>query len=66
MLCLSRRVGERIFVGEGENAVVITVVRAGHGMVRIGVEARRRVQVVREELLSPEEVARHLKDVNTA
>lgn len=48
MLVLSRRVGERIRVGDD---VVVTVVRVSGGAVRIGIEAPRELSVLREELV---------------
>jgi carbon storage regulator len=48
MLVLSRKVGERIVVGD---KVIITVVRMGQGSVRIGVDAPGDMTIVREELL---------------
>jgi carbon storage regulator len=48
MLVLSRKVGERIVVGE---KVTITVVRLAQGSVRIGIEAPAEMAIVREELL---------------
>ena len=47
VLVLSRKVGERILIGD---KVAITVVKIGHGGVRIGVEAPPEMAVVREEL----------------
>ena len=47
MLVLSRKVGERILIGD---KIAITVVKVGHGGVRIGVEAPTELAVVREEL----------------
>ena len=47
MLVLSRKVGERIFVGDH---VTITVVRITGGGVRLGIEAPPDLPVVREEL----------------
>ncbi len=47
MLVLSRKIGERILVGEN---VRITVVRVSNGGVRLGIEAPSGVSVVREEL----------------
>jgi carbon storage regulator len=47
VLVLSRKVGERILIGD---KVAITVVKIGHGGVRIGVEAPPELPVVREEL----------------
>jgi carbon storage regulator len=47
VLVLSRKVGERILIGD---RITVTVVKIGHGGVRIGVEAPPEMAVVREEL----------------
>ena len=47
MLVLSRKVGERIWIGE---EISVTVVRITGGGVRIGIEAPGELPVVREEL----------------
>jgi len=47
MLVLSRKVGERIWIGDD---IAITVVRLTSGGVRIGIEAPNELAVVREEL----------------
>ena len=47
MLVLSRKVGERIWIG---NDISITVVRITGGGVRLGIEAPSEMPVVREEL----------------
>ena len=47
MLVLSRKVGERLLIGDD---IAITVVRIQGGGVRIGVEAPAHLAVVREEL----------------
>ena len=47
MLVLSRKVGERILVGDN---VTITVVRLTNGGVRLGIEAPSEMAVVREEV----------------
>ena len=47
VLVLSRKVGERILIGD---KIAVTVVKIGHGGVRIGVEAPTELAVVREEL----------------
>ena len=47
MLVLSRKVGERILIGD---KISVTVVKIGHGGVRIGIEAPPELAVVREEL----------------
>jgi carbon storage regulator len=47
MLVLSRKVGERLLIGDN---IAITIVRIQGGGVRIGVEAPTHLAVVREEL----------------
>jgi len=47
MLVLSRKVGEKILIGDN---ISITVVRVAQGMVRIGIEAPQNLSVVREEI----------------
>ena len=47
MLVLSRKPGERIMIGDD---VTVTVVRIGPNNVRIGIEAPRTMNIVREEL----------------
>ena len=47
MLVLSRKVGERILIGD---RVTVTVVRIAGGAVRLGIEAPAEMAVIREEL----------------
>jgi carbon storage regulator len=47
MLVLSRKVGERVMVGD---KVVVTVVRIGPNAVRLGIEAPKEMNIVRDEL----------------
>ncbi len=47
MLVLSRKAGERILIGDD---VAITVVRIGPNSVRIGIEAPKSMNIVRQEL----------------
>ena len=47
MLVLSRKPGERILIGDN---VAITVVRIGPNSVRLGIDAPRDMNIVREEL----------------
>jgi carbon storage regulator len=47
MLVLSRKVGERILIGD---KIAVTVVRVGPGIVRLGVEAPHELSIIREEL----------------
>lgn len=47
MLVLSRKPGERILIGDD---VAITIVRIGPNNVRVGIDAPRDMNIVREEL----------------
>ena len=50
MLILSRRVGETIYIGDGDRRVQVTVLGAKGNQVRIGIEAPRDIAVHREEI----------------
>ena len=47
MLVLSRKLGEKIVIGEN---IVITVVKIDRNQIRIGIEAPHDVPVYREEI----------------
>jgi carbon storage regulator len=47
MLVLSRKVGERVLIGD---SIWVTVVRLDGDRVRLGIEAPRHVAVLRQEL----------------
>jgi carbon storage regulator len=47
MLVLSRKVGEKVVIGDG---VVLTVVKVDRNQVRLGIEAPTDVRVYREEI----------------
>lgn len=47
MLVLSRKLGERIIIGEN---IVLTVVKIDRNQVRLGIEAPPEVGVYREEI----------------
>jgi carbon storage regulator len=47
MLVLSRKVGEKILIGDN---IAVTVVRVAQGVVRLGVEAPKEMPIVREEI----------------
>lgn len=47
MLVLSRKPGERILIGDD---VTVTIVRIGPNTVRLGIDAPRDTNIVREEL----------------
>jgi carbon storage regulator len=48
MLVLSRKLGEKIYIGEN---ICITVVDIDRGKIRLGIEAPRDVPIFRQELL---------------
>lgn len=47
MLVLSRKSGERILIGD---EIAVTIVRIGPNTVRLGIDAPRDMNIVREEL----------------
>lgn len=47
MLVVSRKVGERVLIGD---QITVTVIKVGSGGVRIGIQAPKELAVVREEL----------------
>jgi len=47
MLVLSRKVGEKILIGEN---VSVTVVRVAQGVVRIGVDAPKDMAIIRDDI----------------
>jgi carbon storage regulator len=53
MLVLSRKLGEKIVIGEN---ICITVVDIDRGKIRLGIEAPRNVPIFRQELLPAKEV----------
>lgn len=57
MLVLSRKPGERILIGD---EIAITVVRIGPNTVRIGIDAPRDMNIVRDELCEGEAVENDL------
>jgi carbon storage regulator len=54
MLVLSRKLGEKIVIGDN---IVITVVKIDRNQIRIGIEAPNDISVYREEI-APQRVAR--------
>jgi carbon storage regulator len=56
MLVLSRKPGERILIGDD---VAVTIVRIGPNTVRLGIDAPRDMNIVREELCQRAEEAGH-------
>ena len=47
MLVLSRKVGERLVIGDN---IIVTVTKSSAGRVRLGIEAPPEVQIARGEL----------------
>jgi carbon storage regulator len=62
MLVLSRKVGERILIGDN---IAVTVVRIAQGGVRIGIEAPNDTPVIREELKTDLPTGATSKDVTS-
>jgi carbon storage regulator len=56
MLVLSRKPGERILIGDD---VAVTIVRIGPNTVRLGIDAPREMNIVREELCHRAEANGH-------
>jgi len=50
MLVLSRKLGEKIVIGDN---IVVTVVKIDRNQIRIGIEAPHEVPVYREEISPP-------------
>lgn len=50
MLVLTRKPNQEIRVGEGENAITITVVRISPTSVRVGITAPRSMEIIRPEI----------------
>lgn len=53
MLVLSRKPGERILIGDD---IAVTVVRIGPNTVRLGIDAPRTMNIIRDELCQTVEV----------
>lgn len=63
MLVLSRKPGERILIGDD---IAVTIVRIGPNTVRLGIDAPREMNIVREELCHRADVNGHSVEPNTA
>lgn len=61
MLVLSRKVGEKFWIGDN---IAITVVRISGGGVRIGIEAPEDLSVVREELKEAQKLQAHARVIS--
>ena len=58
MLVLSRKLGEKIVIGDN---IVVTVVKIDRNQIRLGIEAPQEVPVYREEI-SPSRAAKPVAD----
>lgn len=54
MLVLSRKLGEKIFIGSD---ICVTVVDIDRGKIRLGIEAPRDIVIYREELMTEQQLA---------
>lgn len=50
MLSLTRKIGESIIIGDGDNKITLTVLGARHGQVRLSIDAPKEIPVHREEI----------------
>lgn len=63
MLVLSRKVGERILIGD---EIAVTIVRISGGGVRLGIDAPAEMPVIREELkIAMEQAEQQESDSNS-
>lgn len=54
MLVLSRKLGEKIYIGDN---ICVTVMSIDRGKIRLGIEAPRETPIYREELLTADKVS---------
>lgn len=64
MLTLGRHVGQKIMIGEGDDRIVLTVLRITADDVRIGITAPRETPIWREEVLAREQARREEQENN--
>ena len=50
MLCLSRKQGERIVIGDGPDRIILTALDSRPGVTKIGIQAPAEIPVHREEV----------------
>ena len=62
MLVLSRKYGEKIFIGSD---ICITIVDIDRGKVRLGIEAPRELSIYRSELVPFDRQDKDKKSINT-
>jgi carbon storage regulator len=62
MLVLSRKVGEKILIGDN---ISVTIVRVAQGTVRVGVDAPQELPIVREEIKDQQQAAPRDQNVSS-
>ena len=50
MLVLSRKIGEKIVIGEGKDQITLVVVEIKGNRIRLGIEAGTHIKILRGEL----------------
>ena len=51
MLVLHRRVEDKVYIGEGENLITVTVVKIERGKVVLGFTAPRHIPIARDDMI---------------
>lgn len=64
-LVLTRKLGEKIYIGENKE-IVLAVVQLDRGKVRIGIEADKQIPIFRSELLGDKDATRAAANQNNA
>lgn len=55
MLILTRRVGETLVIGQGDQEITVTILGVKGNQVRVGTDAPKEVAVLRGELIEREQ-----------
>lgn len=69
MLILSRRPGESIVIGTGENKIVVKLLDAKGGQLKLGIDAPGTISIHREEIyerIQKEQNAKIISNANPA
>ena len=56
MLVLHRKADEKIFIGDGANQIVVTVIKIDRGKVVLGFDAPRHIPIARDNMVRPKPV----------
>ena len=57
MLVLTRKIEEKIIIGEDENQVTITILKIQGDKVSVGIQANKNTPILRNELVESQEPA---------